>query len=102
MWQSLVTFYYSRFGRLGDKRLYWGDSGHWDTKTGLQAWILCRSHNWSQNRVVEGVGGNRISVNRGLRSKESEKAPVNIFFFCKEAWFRKGLFIHLTELLGVC
>lgn len=84
MWQSLVTFYYSRFGRLGDKRLYWGDSGHWDTKTGLQAWILCRSHNWSQNRVVEGVGGNRISVNRGLRSKESEKAPVNIFFFVKK------------------
>lgn len=78
MWQSLVTFYYSRFGRLGDKRL------HWDTKTGLQAWILCRSHNWSQNRVVEGVGGNRISVNRGLRSKESEKAPVNIFFFVKK------------------
>ena len=41
------------------------------------------------------MGGNRISVNRGLRSKESEKAPVNIFFFLgKEAWFRKGLFIH--------
>ena len=58
---------------------------------------------------MEGVGGNRISVNRGLRSKESEKAPVNIFFFFlvkKLSSERDYLFIYSSNrivggLLGI-
>ena len=54
------------------------------------------------------MGGNCISVSRGLRSKESEKAPVNIFFFLvkKLGSERDYLFIYSCSrfvggLLGI-
>ena len=72
------NLYYGRFGRLGDKRLYW------DTKKGRR--LGYREGPITRARVEwwKDVGGNHISVSGGLRSKESEKARVNNFFFGSE------------------